>query len=248
VSCGKIRDTEHEWSGCKCAVCGSFRDRDHNWDDEKCRTCGRRLSADLIAKRWAEKLQATKDYHALAAYCCTYSSEDESSDLWSAKRVNALEVLSLGGRDAVDAMLAEMERGKDKDSRVADILVDIGDPKAVPLLKQLLDRDEWDSYSWTYKRTLKFINCYPQYQGEVEKVACATCGKVRPVTETKQCKDKRFCKDTCWSKRGGVLEHGIGTDCPFYAEGVCMAGGRDTGLCSLQTGSYVSSCHVYAMH
>jgi hypothetical protein len=27
-----------------------------------------------------------------------------------------------------------------------------------------------------------------------------------------------------------------------------MAGGRDTGLCSLQVGSYATSCHVYAMH
>jgi hypothetical protein len=59
--------------------------------------------------------------------------------------------------------------------------------------------------------------------------------------------DTYFCKDTCWKKRGRVLAHGIGTDCSFYSEGMCTAGDGDT-LCSLGSGSYKSSCYVYAMH
>lgn len=252
--CGKVRDTEHEWSGCKCAVCGKTRDRDHNWGDAKCQTCGAQLSTDEMAKRWAEKLQSTTDYHALAAYLCSYHSHvddplgyNRSVDLWNAKNRYAREILLTAGAEAVDTMLAEMEKGKDKDYDVAKILVRIGDPRAVPLLKRLDDRDQWGAYG-VHSEITDFVNKFPQYHGEVEKLPCPICGKVRPVTETKQCGDKRFCEGSCWSKRGRVVEHGIGTDCPFYAEGVCMAGGRDTGLCSLQSGPYESSCHVYAMH
>jgi hypothetical protein len=207
-----------------------------------------------MANRWAEKLQNTKDYHALAAYLCAYHSHSDdplgynrSVDLWNAKNRYAQNILRKAGAEAVDAMLTEMEKGEDKDYDVARILVAIGDPRAVPLLKRLDDRDTWGAYGG-HSDITAFVNKYPQHHGEVEKLPCPICGTVRPVTETQQCGDKRFCEGSCWSKRGRVLEHGIGTDCPFYAEGVCMAGGRDTGLCSLQVGSYATSCHVYAMH
>jgi hypothetical protein len=252
--CGKVRDTEHEWSGCKCSVCGEIRARDHNWGDVTCRTCGVELSADELAKRWAEKLQSTKDYRALAAYLCAYHCHSDSplgfkrsAALWNAMKGYAQDILLKAGAEAVDAMIAEMEKGENKDYDVAKILVSIGDPRAVPLLKRLDDRDEWRAF-YSHGDITTFVNKYPQYHGEVEKLSCPICGKIRSVTETKPCGDQRFCEDSCWSKRGRVIKHGIGSSCPYYTEGVCRAGGRDTGLCSLQEGTYRTSCHVYAMH
>lgn len=201
---------------------------------------------------WAQKLKDKKDYHALAAYLCSYHSHPSGSgysrsvDLWNAKNDCALKVLREAGAEAVDAMLSEMESGEDKEYDVAEILVEIGNPKAVPLLKKLNDRGEWSAYGGV-TGLKEFLDKYPQYQGDVEKVRCAICGKVRPVTETKQCEDKWFCEELCWSKRGRVIKAGTGTDCPFYSEGMCTAGDGDF-LCSLQSGSYESSCHVYAMH
>jgi len=252
--CGKVTDTEHEWSGCKCVVCGETRDRDHNWGDAGCRTCGAELSTEEMARRWADKLQSTKDYHALAAYLCAYHNHvddplgyNRSVELWNEKNRYARNILLKAGAEAVDAMVEEMEKGKSKSYYVADILVTIGNPRAVPLLKRLNDRDQWGAEGGISGIT-KFLNKYPQYHGEVEKLPCPICGKVRPVTDTKLCDDKRFCEGSCWSKRGRVIKHGIGSDCPHYAEGVCMAGGRDTGLCSLEQGTYSTSCYVYAIH
>ncbi len=252
--CGKVKDTGHEWNGCKCTVCGQTRGVQHDWGDEGCRRCGVALPLDEIARRWADRLKRSKDYHALAAYLCTYHDHvndplghSHSVDLWNKKIRYAEAILLEAGTEAVDAMLSEMESGESKDWDVAQILVEIGDPKAVPLLKRLSDRGQWDAHV-EHDKITQFVNKYPHYHGESEKEACPICGKVRPVTETERCGDKRFCEGSCWSKRGRVVQHGIGTDCPHYAEGVCMAGGRDTGLCSLQTGHYSTSCHVYSLH
>jgi hypothetical protein len=42
---------------------------------------------------------------------------------------------------------------------------------------------------------------------------------------------------------------GIGYDCPFYSEGMCLVGGGHRGggrnPCSLGTGNYWTDCHVY---
>ena len=251
--CGEIRDKDHPWEGCKCTICGKTRDRDHVWGDEKCRVCGAKLPTDEAAKRWADRLKNNKDYRTLAAYLCTYhcdpsgSGYERSNDLWNAKNRYALSALREVGTEAIDAMLSELDTGEHKNNRVADVLMEIGDPKAVPVLKKLLDRGEWDSTAGQNDRTREFVNKYPQYQGEVEKVACAICRKIRPVTETEQCDDKRFCVGYCWSKRGRVIEHGIGMDCPFYSEGICTAGDSDLPCC-LYSGSYKDSCEVYAMH
>jgi hypothetical protein len=250
--CGKTREVEesnHAWDGCKCSLCGKTRDWGHVWGPHCCSKCGTRLSADETAKRWAEQLGRKQDYRSLTAYCCSYGSlRQDDSSLWNAKRSYAYKTLRQAGANAVDAMLAELECGESKDDRIADILMEIGDPKAVPLLKRFLERDVWGCIGGQNSKTREFVDRFPQFQGDVEKVACAICGKVRPVTETKPCADKRFCEGVCWSRRGRVIRHGIGSNCPHYQEGVCMAGGRDTGLCSLQEGTYHSSCNVYALH
>jgi ankyrin repeat protein len=197
---------------------------------------------------WARKLKVKKDYHALAAI---NNSQDFSPQFqkWR-KRDLANRILRDAGAEAVDAIMQELDTEGVGSYDLASLLVKIGDTRAVPLLKRKLDRGLFDSNAKS--RIQWFIKKHQDLVGEVELVKCVLCGKVRPVTETQYIFDeggkaKRFCSDTCWQKRGRVLKSGIGTDCPFYSEGICKAGDGDS-LCSLQTGSYVSSCHVYAMY
>jgi ankyrin repeat protein len=196
---------------------------------------------------WAERLKARRDYRALAAI---NNSQDYSPAFKKFKKRDlANRILREAGVDAVDAIMEELDTEGVGSVDLANLLVSIGDLKAVPLLKKKLDRGLFDS--WGSKSTIKwFVEKHQDLVGEVEIVTCALCGRTRPVTETQLIyedgKVKRFCKDTCWGKRGRVLKSGIGTDCPFYSEGICTAGNGDS-LCSLKVGSYESSCHVYAM-
>ncbi|MCX6027110.1 MAG: hypothetical protein NTY23_12795, partial [Chloroflexi bacterium] len=199
---------------------------------------------------WAEKLQARKDYRALAAI---FKSQDYSKEfqLFS-KEDCAKSILRQAGADAVPAILEELASGGCGKSDLADVLVIIGDSRAIPVLKKLLDRGEFDAYASIVGGIRSFAQRHPEFHGETEKVRCAVCGKTRPASETRgyhdRTEEKRFCTTTCWSKRGNVLKSGIGTDCPHFKSGICMPEGQDTGLCSLEVGSYLTSCHVYSMH
>jgi hypothetical protein len=193
---------------------------------------------------WAQALKQQKDYRALAAI---NNSQDYSKGFnkWR-KRDLANRILREAGAEAVDAILAELDTDGVGGIDLATLLVDIGDPKAVPLLKRKLDRGDFSAYGSQY-RIRDFVGEHPELHGAVETVECALCGKSRPVADMRGGGDTYFCTDTCWPKRGRVLAHGTGTDCPFYAEGMCTAGEGDS-LCSLGSGSYASSCYVYAMH
>jgi hypothetical protein len=243
----------HSWNGCQCRRCGKKRDQDHDWGDLMCRVC-RAVSVVPIADHWAEKLKDAKNYRALADYLCTSPKHGDSPigyensvDLWNRKIRRAEWILESAGADALEAMLASLEAGEHKDSKLAVILTKINDPRAVPLLKQLYDRGEWAAESRN-KEIADFVNKYPQYHGEKEMAACAICGKVRPIDQFKLMADRRFCDGECWSGRGRVIAHGIGTNCPYYVEGVCRdKNGRDSGLCSLQVGSFETSCYVFSL-
>ncbi len=232
--CTRTRDAEHPWRGCKCPECGKVRNQDHDWADERCGRCGARPTPE----QWAARLEGSKDYRVLASYLLRDSALERNSELRSSKRYYARKSLERAGVDAVPAILEELEKDDSNfpDHELAGILVDIGDPSAVPLLKRLGDRGAWDPY---YPRKItEFVESYPQFHGGVEQVTCAVCGRVRPVAETARVDDKRFCRDSCWSKRGRVIEHGIGTGCPQYVDGLCVVAGEDTGPCSLQEGTY----------
>jgi ankyrin repeat protein len=196
---------------------------------------------------WAERLKAKKDFRALAAI---NNSKDYSPAFQKFKKRDiANQILMDAGAEAVDAIMQELDTEGVGSYDLAKLLVRIGDPKAVPILKKKLDRGLFSCYNPS--NIERFIKEHQDLIGEVEMVTCALCGKTRPVTETQLFYDegrqvKRFCKDTCWQKRGRVLKSGIGTDCPFYSEGMCTAGGGDS-LCSLKAGSYFS-CHVYAIY
>ena len=131
---------------------------------------------------------------------------------------------------------------------LADVLVNIGDSKAVPMLKKMLDRGCFNAYS-TKHFVEGFVNRHPELHGAVEEAACSLCQKVRPVTELRRVLPSYFfCKDTCWDKRGrliGSTWRGA-LNCPFYSEGMCKVGeGQNT--CSLGLGTYDTECYVYRL-
>jgi hypothetical protein len=80
---------------------------------------------------------------------------------------------------------------------------------------------------------------------------CALCGKKRSEKEMRSVGEKdrlrSFCLDTCWSKRGQVIGSKLESakQCPYYSEGMCTASGDQ--ICSLQFGTYGSTCFVYKM-
>jgi len=80
---------------------------------------------------------------------------------------------------------------------------------------------------------------------------CALCGKKRSEKEMRSVGERdrlrSFCLDTCWSKRGQIIGSKLESakQCPFYSGGMCTAS-RDH-ICSLQFGTYGSTCFVYKM-
>jgi hypothetical protein len=205
------------------------------------------LCEDESPASWAEKLHIRKEYRALAAI---YNCKD--SNVSSSKKYEARSILIQSGAESVSSILDELASGGVGESDLVEMLVRIGDPRAVPVLKRLLDRGRFDAGRSSIDSIRQFVERHPEFHGETEKVTCAVCGRVRPVAETRGYYDgpqeSRFCRTTCWSNRGRVLKSGIGTDCPYYKNGICVPEGQDTGLCSLGVGSYLTSCYVYSMH
>lgn len=166
--CGKTRSRSHIWKGCKCTVCGKliyggsvdredYLDR-HTWGKDQCQKCGTPVPPILRAKRWADKCVKNNDYNALAKHFCTYHKTlpgedyETSVHIWNEKNDYGRRALREIGSAAVDAIIAEMQTGEDGNNiYLAEILVDIGDTRAVPLLKTLADRNVWSAYGGNSK-------------------------------------------------------------------------------------------------
>jgi hypothetical protein len=103
--------------------------------------------------RWSG-LKGKKDYRALAAI---HNSQDysEAFKKWE-KRDIADEILREAGSEAVDAIIEELATDGVGSDDLADLLIDIGDLKAVPLLKRKLDHGDFDAYS-SKDRILEFV-------------------------------------------------------------------------------------------
>jgi hypothetical protein len=104
----------------------------------------------------------------------------------------------------------------------------------------------------------KYKASWPEdyFKSSVDKEAfdptkCALCGKKRSENEMRSVGEKdrvrSFCLDTCWSKRGQIIGSKLESarQCQYYSEGMCTASGDH--ICSLQFGTYNSSCFVYRM-
>jgi len=195
-------------------------------------------------EEWAQILKEEKDYRSLAAI---NNSQDYRKEFQKfRKRDIANRILREVGTDAVNSILEELATEDVGRADLANLLVDIGDPKAVPLMKKSFDRGKFNAYG-SRKRIRDFVQKHPDLHEDEETGKCALCEKTRKVTEMRSFRDVSFCKETCWNKRGLVVGDGIGKDCPFYSEGMCKAG-EGSSLCSLQAGHYSTACYVYGMH
>jgi hypothetical protein len=156
----------------------------------------------------------------------------------------ARSILKEAGQEAVDAIMVEITKGRVGRDELAHLLVAIGDPKAVPLIKRMLDHGEFSHLGTSdFKR---FVDSYPELQQKTETNKCALCGKERPVTEMRMfLPNHLFCTDTCWTKRGRIIGSKLpgAQTCPFYSEGMCMVDDGNN-VCSLGSGSY-TTCYVY---
>ena len=247
--CGAIREDNHHWKGCKCRICGRARDEGHTWGETSCLVCGKRMPADMIVPHWAESLLEKEDYKSLAAI--NNSQDYSASSLKWKKRDYANKLLLKAGPEAVDGIIEELNLKGVGQSDLADILVKIGDKRAVPHLKRWLDRGVFKPYGFTDSTVREFVEQYPELHEEEETAICAVCGAVKPISEMKICEGQRICPGDCWSKRGRVVKSGSGTECPHYKDGICIIRGEDTGLCSLGHGhgfDYRNDCFVYKMN
>jgi hypothetical protein len=86
-----------------------------------------------VLPEWAQDLKEKSDYAALAAV--TYNSRDPQ---WSEKKGVAERILKQAGGEAVDEILREISSHSYCNIYLADVLVDIGDPRAIPVLKKEL--------------------------------------------------------------------------------------------------------------
>jgi tetratricopeptide (TPR) repeat protein len=204
--------------------------------------------AERKAEMWALKLENEQDYHGLANM---FNSTDYAHDpLHFKKKFYAKGALKRAGSKAVDVILEETAKEGVGCSDLAELLANIGDARAIPLLKRMLDRGCFSSSSQVYF-VEEFVKKYPDLHGKVETSECAVCGKNRPVAEMRRASErfgspfKYFCSDTCWSKRGRIVGSKFpgAKNCPYYSEGICRAGGDHT--CSLSFGSYDTTCFVY---
>jgi len=198
---------------------------------------------------WAQKLSEKKDYRTLIA---TFYSEDYDDPLRWDRQYAAGEALQKAGSEAVDVImkeLAKQQRGGD----VAELLVEIGDPKAVPLLKRMLDRGDFAGQVTIIGEIKEFIQKHPDRIGPVETAKCLICGKVRPVNEMRGCDEEKgqvvgFCARTCWRKRGRIWGSEDGAGCPYYSKDrMCVPPVGEPSPCTFkfEIGPSFNTCHVY---
>jgi len=201
------------------------------------------------AEQWAQRLKEKKDYRALAAI---NNSQDYNDPFHWRKRDIANRILVENGAEALDYIIEELRTDGVGSIELAEVLVKIGDPKAVPILKKKLDRGDFNPYLTQAPSIREFVEKYPELTGDVEMVKCFLCGKIRPVTETLGYHDKeevkRFCRDVCWRRRGRFYGSEAGVGCPYYKmDRMCGAGSGEPSPCSFTfaVGPSYSSCYVY---
>lgn len=183
--------------------------------------------------KWARKLAASKDFFALA---------DVFNSGTVAEQEAAGHYLKQAGSEAVDGIMQALAKEDWGKQPLAVLLAEIGDPRAVPLLKKLIDRA---SYRGFYKPVVyEFVEKSAHLHAE-EKQKCALCGKEEASSHMRfygRGADARgFCSSTCWPERAKVLVHELG-DCRFYQHGACALGGE----CSMLADTY-ASCQVYQL-
>lgn len=160
-ACGLTRNKDHIWEGCKCSICGAKRDRQHVWSDKSCSICGA-----PSPNEWAANMLSSHNYTALidAVIQLRHPEEDESLTEYSnssayLRKDSARMLLAQGGYPAAEAIMKRFTGSSyfDGCSDMAEILVAIGDTKAVPLLKPLYDRGDFRPFVTLNEHIKRFI-------------------------------------------------------------------------------------------
>jgi HEAT repeat protein len=158
------------------------------------------------------------------------------------------------------------------DDRIRPATADLLDKNGEPTWKRLIRRDDDDferlGSCGDKRAVMPLIKALESHSGWLERLrvirALANLGDVRAIAPLNRClKDReklvreeaakalgklggrRADAGNHSSERRPRLKPGIGTDCPFYSDGSCVSRGQSTGRCTLERGSYRTSCHVY---
>lgn len=184
----------------------------------------------FTVEQWAQELKERGDYRALAAI---NNSTDYDAPLHWEKRDLANRILRETGSDAVDAILRELATGGIGKDDLAEVLVDIGDPKAVPLLKKMLDGGVFDAYGVKFAIE-DFVKSHPEQYESVKDITdqdrlrhiCSDSQRSVEdrISAAKRVKDKDFLSDLyvknfCkrWQMSSTELvQHSITHDAEFY--------------------------------
>lgn len=138
----EVSDVQHSWRHCKCSVCFKVRQSDHVWSDDECTICHTRVPPAV----WAERLEARRDYRALAAI---HNSKDYDDDGLGEKRDLANVILSRAGLDATDGIIEELRADGVGVATLTKLVLRLDGERAVPVLKELLARDRFGAYGLT---------------------------------------------------------------------------------------------------
>ena len=152
-------------------------------------------------RAWARRLRREKDYRGLAAVFRPERTLDPQLPQLMGKRKRAEGILREAGSESVDAILAELTGRPLEDSfdgrhSLVDILLDIGDAKAAPLLKRMLDRGDFEDVGGTtFEAVREFVDQYPGTYGSAETAKCVVCGETRPISRARRTGAGHVCKE-----------------------------------------------------
>jgi HEAT repeat protein len=101
---------------------------------------------------WAQQQKRGKDYASLAA---VFNSEDSSPEFQREARIEAArKVLLEAGEEAVDALVLQFMKGARGEKKLGELLLEIGSPKAIPVLKARLAHSDYSHSFFTDARKL----------------------------------------------------------------------------------------------
>ncbi len=192
--CSKVRDENHDWNGCKCRKCNKVRDKNHDWNGCKCGACGESRYGNEY-HRWGKNprgateceicghtapidvLAQMRDYESLCAIMADYTASSWYHDMCEARTR-----LEEAGKDVVDSVVACLQR-HEGDENLAELLVDIGDPKAAGTLKKQLCERKFGSVTGNPSRAarqiLEFLSKHPDVQEPTQTVT----ESAEPITD-----------------------------------------------------------------
>lgn len=116
----------------------------------------------------AQVVKSKEEYFALAAVPYQHDGE-----YWPKVRA-ALPILKAGGPAAVEAILEQINAHRKCDFKLAEVLMEIGDPRAVPVLKKALLAKDFSGTPGVESAASRFVAKFDPSIVEEERLAQAT--------------------------------------------------------------------------